>query len=404
MTSISLLILTGGKSSRMGQDKSSLPWQDGTFLTVLLHRSLPIPFTNIIIATNQSLNLITLPGELHLSTGQPLPQSLLGAVQPQDTPYTWVTPTGRSLPFYVTADRHCDCGPLGGIEAGMAQCVSSWYAVLSVDMPYYDFAFFAEQLPRLARYTGSERPVLLPKIEDNTASKGGFQPLAAMYPRAVLPQIQQAFHDQEYKVRRMFRTYPTIIVNETARQRVYQNVNTPLEYKDARLADVMKTRRVPVFSITADASGTGKTTVAVALIKLLIGQGYRVGYIKSTHHLVTGEAEGTDTNLARKAGASMIRLVTPADIPASENKEEYIFRLSQRFSVDVVLVESRRHGPFPRIKICPFGPDAEALDCTSSVTAVISHKGNPLSKTVHQFSRDNLAPVFAYIAHYSPPV
>jgi len=57
-------------------------------------------------------------------------------------------------------------------------------------------------------------------------------------------------------------------------------------------------------------SRSGKTTLAVALVRLFAGRGERVAYVKHTHHAVGELADGGDTRLALDAGAS---IVTVAD-------------------------------------------------------------------------------------------
>ena len=51
---LSLLILAGGKSSRMKKDKSQLPWQDSTTLTHMLTNSYVYPFERTVIQQNTS--------------------------------------------------------------------------------------------------------------------------------------------------------------------------------------------------------------------------------------------------------------------------------------------------------------------------------------------------------------
>ena len=60
-----LLIVCGGQSTRMGRDKASLPWQEGTLLTSLMTRARSFAFSHIVIAGNQPVDLRTLPGELY---------------------------------------------------------------------------------------------------------------------------------------------------------------------------------------------------------------------------------------------------------------------------------------------------------------------------------------------------
>ncbi len=104
------LVLAGGRSSRMGQDKSSLI---GPHRETLLQRAI-----------------------------NTLQQSVAGPIR-VSRPYQWPDPDPYDLPD-TTAYR----GPLQGIMQGLAACRRSWLAVLAVDCPnassqVYDLLFEA---------------------------------------------------------------------------------------------------------------------------------------------------------------------------------------------------------------------------------------------------------------------
>ena len=51
--SLGLIILAGGRSSRMGRDKAALPWRGATLLTDLLLRSQGVAFDEIVVSANR---------------------------------------------------------------------------------------------------------------------------------------------------------------------------------------------------------------------------------------------------------------------------------------------------------------------------------------------------------------
>lgn len=53
-------------------------------------------------------------------------------------------------------------------------------------------------------------------------------------------------------------------------------------------------------------SRSGKTTLAVALVRHFAARGERVAYVKHTHHAVGALGDEGDTHLARLAGASVV--------------------------------------------------------------------------------------------------
>lgn len=311
--SLGLIVLAGGLSTRMGRDKAGLPWHDTDLLTDLLLRSQAYPFSERIIAINRPYTPHELPAKL-----------------------------GRTV--HLVADSYPGCGPLGGLEAALHSGTSEFYLVLSVDLPFYNFAPVPD-LVKLLRH----QPDLLAVIP-RTENKQD-QPLAALYSRQLLPAVADHLQKGEYRLRRLYQAVPAAYVDESFRPALYLNINTPEAYEAAKGRDANSCRQVPVVTLTAPDSGDGKTTAATAAIAELTRRGYQVAYIKSTHHIVTRQKIGSDTDRAQKAGAVSVCLCGPADVPEGLSKEDYILALSQQQLADLVLVESRSHGPFPRIDV-----------------------------------------------------
>ena len=69
-------------------------------------------------------------------------------------------------------------GPLAGLHAALAACRTRWVAVLAVDMPHIDAAWFRRLYGFCRAGAGAAA---------RTAS--GFEPLAAIYPREALPEL-----------------------------------------------------------------------------------------------------------------------------------------------------------------------------------------------------------------------
>ena len=67
---LSLLILAGGKSSRMKKDKSQLPWQDSTTLTHMLTNSYVYPFERTVISANRIIEPQEIPDFIRQSSIQ----------------------------------------------------------------------------------------------------------------------------------------------------------------------------------------------------------------------------------------------------------------------------------------------------------------------------------------------
>ncbi len=314
-----LLILAGGQSSRMSRDKTALPWHDTDLLTDLLLRSKAFPFPERLLSINRSYEPSRLPVE-----------------------------TARTL--RTIADAHPGCGPLSGLEAAFAQGTCDAYLVLSADLPFYDFSPLAALMHCL-----QDQPELQAVIA--RTKDGRDQPLAALYRRSLLPDIRRRLQDGDYRLRRLYASARTAYVDESARSALYFNVNTPQDYETAKGRDLNSRRKVPVVTLTAPHSGSGKTTAAVTAITKLTALGYRVAYIKSTHHTVLREKSGSDTDRARSACAVSVCLCGPYDCPPGTSKEDGLLALSQEQPADLVLIESRSHGPLPRIDVTRTAPE-----------------------------------------------
>jgi molybdopterin-guanine dinucleotide biosynthesis protein A len=187
MPDVSSFILAGGRSSRMGSDKALLPFDNQT----LLQRTLR--------TASDALGNARIVG------------SKSGYGQFGD----------------VVEDIYPGCGPLGGIHAALSASKADLNLMLSVDMPLMTPHF----LKWLAEQSGTAQELI---VVPNAA--GGPQPLCAIYRRSVLPAVEQALKNGEYKIGRLFSQVPTRIIKEQEivaagfSAIIFQNVNTPEEY------------------------------------------------------------------------------------------------------------------------------------------------------------------------------
>ncbi len=135
----SAVILAGGRSRRMGQDKALLPCRGTTLLArqVQLVRELA-------------------PAEILVSGRD---RTKHGA---------------HGLP--VLLDRFADLGPLAGVERGLGESRSPLLLVLAVDLPDMTARFLRELAARCPAGGG-----VVPR------TRLGLEPLAAFYPRTMLP-------------------------------------------------------------------------------------------------------------------------------------------------------------------------------------------------------------------------
>jgi len=128
----------------------------------------------------------------------------------------------------VVEDIYRDCGPLGGIHAALSATSTDLNLMLSVDMPRMTSEFLKWLLERAS---ASPELILVPD------AAGGPQPLCAVYRPGALPAVTQALQSGKYKIGRLFSKVPTRVLTEQEivssgfSVTIFQNVNTPDEYK-----------------------------------------------------------------------------------------------------------------------------------------------------------------------------
>ena len=366
MPALSLLILAGGKSSRMKKDKSQLPWQDSTTLTHMLTNSYVYPFERTVISANRIIEPQELPDFIRKKTKQ----------REHTTEYIHLSDKRR---LSVVSDLYTDCGPLGGMEAAMRLYPSDCWLILAVDLPFFDFS----RVPALLAADASEYDAVIPVVD------GRENPLAALYKGRVYEKIRTALAADDYRVRKIYNKKAAFI-DETPYARQYLNMNTPIAYKEALACAANQSRPVPVVSITAETSGTGKTHLTTQVIKELSDQGYKVGYVKSTHHMPSGPKQSSDTDLATRAGA-----VCTALIPDGPEKKCSIEHAAFSMPVDLVLIESRRHGLFPKLLVLP--PEAGAAEGDNETVALVTRRKDTNSVYFNTLHVDNISALAKYI-------
>ncbi len=182
------VIFAGGKSSRMGQDKALLPF--GGYST---------------LAEYQYRRLLPLFDRVSLSAK--------GDKFPFDAPRIYDQDSDTSSPMVALASV---------LEQAQHEVVF----VLSVDMPFVDTPLIERLYSAHADHPDA-RIVL-------AASPQGTEPLCALYRRDLLPQITALLERGEHRMRALLKETATMKV-PCDREKVFTNLNTPEEYRAARM-------------------------------------------------------------------------------------------------------------------------------------------------------------------------
>lgn len=258
----------------------------------------------------------------------------------------------------LVTDVLLERGPMEGIQRGLSSMKSSYALVLSCDMPFLSLAKLRFLLA--AAHKQPDLRVVLPRTER-------CQPLASLYHRDMAGHFAAALARGDGKL--------GIIIDEVPHACVdfpdswdFFNVNTMADWQLACGRMANEERIVPLVTISAPASNTGKTTFIEKLLPKLTEQGLRVGVVKGDCHGYDVDEEGKDSWRFKKAGASGVAVVSPRGyfIEQKTQQRENLVEIAKRLhDVDLVLIESRRHGTAPVISLYRGKGEAELTEDTA---------------------------------------
>lgn len=193
-TDVTGVLLAGGKSRRMGEDKRYMLVGEETLLDRGL-RILRSLFQHVFIVIAQNSPPIEKAGVMTLR------------------------------------DLIPDCGSLGGIYTGLQQASTPFVFVAACDMPFLEpavISMFAD--------LASSSDIVMAQLA------GRLHPMHAIYGKACLPAVERMIHAREFKIQRMVEDpaltvrYVTetdlAIIDPTGRS--FHNVNTPEDLAAAR--------------------------------------------------------------------------------------------------------------------------------------------------------------------------
>ncbi len=190
-TGVTAFILAGGKSSRMGSDKTFVQVGGETLLA-------------------KALKLARTVTEEVRIVGDPVKFSAFGQ---------------------VVEDVYRDQGPMGGIHAALTTSSTDLNLILAVDLPFVEASFLQYLLSR-ARESGAM--VTLPR------AAGHLQPLCAIYHRAFAAVAEESLRNGRNKIDSLFARVQTCVIEEEELMRgrfssaMFRNLNTPDDLEKAR--------------------------------------------------------------------------------------------------------------------------------------------------------------------------
>ena len=335
MLNLGVIILAGGLSSRMGYPKALLPWTNGeSLISHALRNALDHDAKDVLISIGDDEAL-----------GQAIQANIIDTLSNEE-----------KNKVSIVRDSVERCGPLGGLYSTLSVGKSHAYAVLAVDMPFMDFNLYYDWLYRVE---GDGWSVIVPVGES-----GRYEPMAGIYKPSIAPLLQTALAGEDVSLHHALDIIGTVVTIEAGDSCHHlRNVNHIEDYKWARAEAVNANRHVPLISVVAEKRKTGKTTVVTRLVNELEQIGFSVGVVKSDKHGFHMDYEGTDTDLAMKAGATAVAIAGPTEtaIRIRTEKQSNLYDLVQQLPVDIAILETRSQGIFPIVEVTREGYTASLI-------------------------------------------
>lgn len=183
MINMTLAILAGGKSSRMGKNKAFLKYKDKSFVENIINNGKN--FQEILIISNNKKDY-------------------------------------EKFNVKIVEDIYKDKGPIGGIHTALVNSKFNKVLCVACDMPLLS----EETLIKLSKEKGGNE-VIIPKIN------GRLQPLCGIYTKSLIDKLEDDIKKNKTKLIESIKTFDFKIINEDIfNEKDFININTPMDYSE----------------------------------------------------------------------------------------------------------------------------------------------------------------------------
>ena len=194
----SCIILCGGRSSRMGQDKGSMIIQDKPMIK------------HILSTLNHQINeaIIVLNDQTRIAKYSEF-------IDPQE--YTY------SITF--VEDKIKGKGPMPGIMTGLGEIKSDYALILPCDSPYVS----ANYINTIFSEIGNEYQAIVPYHDDENKLQTS-EPLHSVYKKSVIPEIEELISNDVLHIKGLIEKIDAkfvLIDNKKIEKKEFRNLNRP---------------------------------------------------------------------------------------------------------------------------------------------------------------------------------
>ncbi|GBE57218.1 putative molybdenum cofactor guanylyltransferase [bacterium BMS3Abin01] len=354
---ISIAILAGGESSRMGRNKA-----------------------------------------MEELAGKPLILRVIEALSPQEEEAFIVggeAATYRCFGLPHCADQFTFRASIVGIYSALAASPRKNCLAISCDLP-----FVAQELVELMAGLVDGHDAVVPIGVD------GPEPLCAVYSRSCLDALEENISQGRFSLRRSLGDLDVRYVDEAELKAVcdpaiaFFNINTPgdLERAEELLAARGPTAAAPAhlrppLVCFVSKKNSGKTTLIEKLVPRLREAGLEVAFIKHDVHSFSMDHEGTDTWRIARAGARQVVISSPgacADLKRLEREKSLAeLRRQVESPVDIIVAEGYKSAEADRIEVSRSERSHELVLSEDELIAVVSDRPNAAA-SVPVFGMDDI--------------
>ena len=353
---VSLALLAGGRSVRLGEDKAFASFHDRTLIEWMRDRFGSL-FPHVFLVTRDPARF-------------------------------------QDLGLPVVNDALAEDGSTVGLYTAVLASPTERVVCLACDMPFVTPSFIRQLAAKSAGYD-----VFVPRHGQY------LQPLCAVYSKAVLRAYLEFIRSGR---RRIFDIYPdfnTGYLNMDGGEygdpeALFMNINTPAEEAGGwraalqpRIQDFMRTSPLPTVSFIGKKK-SGKTTVVLGVIRELRNRGFKVAALKHDTHGFEVDVPGTDSYRFREAGADVVGISSPDKyvwlnhVVEERPLDDLVRQIAE--PVDLVITEGFKKQDAPKIEVSRRARSSELVSTPDELIGITSDQTFP-GYPVPQFALDDFA-------------